>query len=244
MNTSEEEAAFVETIDTIEPTAPTRAAGWTAHDVLVHMSAGAAEIARNVSAFSEGGAASVPATRGFEEREAPYRAMSWAQLRNAFDVHRKAMAESISVAITADPSARTPWTGRQMPIAAFVSHTRSEYALHRWDMVGDDAISLDLLSRPEHTAHAVRVLAGPLVARGVAAGATGEFRFASPGLATIVVVPIALTVESEESDTAADIVSDAASRLLLLWGRMPDDPARITATSQVLAAAQTLLQGY
>ena len=37
---------------------------------------------------------------------------------------------------------------------------RSEFALRRWDVAGDDEISLQLLSQPELTHHAIDVL-GP-----------------------------------------------------------------------------------
>lgn len=53
-----------------------------------------------------------------------------------------------------------------MVVAIFVTHLRSELALHRWDVVGDAEISQSLLGRPELTNHAVAVLGRALVARG------------------------------------------------------------------------------
>lgn len=64
------------------------------------------------------------------------------------------MLTAIDIALAADSAAVTPWSGRQMPIAAFLTHARSEYALHRWDLVGDDDIGSDLLAQPELTDHA------------------------------------------------------------------------------------------
>ena len=45
-----------------------------------------------------------------------------------------------------------------MPAAQIVMHSRSEAAIHRWDVAGSDAVSDELLSQPELTDHAVGVL--------------------------------------------------------------------------------------
>jgi hypothetical protein len=65
--------------------------------------------------------------------------------------------------------AEVPWAGREVPIPFFVTHVRSEAAIHRWDLVGDDATSAALLAQPELTAHAVTAL-GPLLLMGMLAG--------------------------------------------------------------------------
>jgi hypothetical protein len=63
------------------------------------------------------------------------------------------------------PGAVVPWTGRQMVVATFVTHLRSELALHRWDLVGDDEVSAVLLAQDSLTDHAVSVLGRPLLVR-------------------------------------------------------------------------------
>lgn len=64
-----EVAAFLEALDSTPPTALSACVGWTAHEVTAHLAAGAAEVSRHLDPFLRGDA--VPATRGFEEREAP-----------------------------------------------------------------------------------------------------------------------------------------------------------------------------
>ena len=45
-----------------------------------------------------------------------------------------------------------------MPIAGFPTELRSEDAIHRWDLVGDDAISHELLSQHDLFIHAVNFI--------------------------------------------------------------------------------------
>ena len=61
------------------------------------------------------------------------------------------------------------WTGRTVPIAGFPTELRSEDAIHRWDLVGDDAISHELLSQHDLFIHAVNFIGHPLLAGGLAA---------------------------------------------------------------------------
>jgi len=75
-----EAAAFLEALEVTPPDALTGCAQWRAHEVAAHLGAGAVEIALNLEAYGEG--RPVPATRGFEERETPYRSMEDAELRS------------------------------------------------------------------------------------------------------------------------------------------------------------------
>lgn len=122
-------------------------------------------------------------------------------------------------------------------------------ALHRWDLPGDDEISFTLLSQPELTAHAVSVLGRIRVHQTV--------EWTRPASSLIVGTPdVPGVVVSQESngrqllfgDDELDptIVADTVARLLLLGGRMPNDPRRVSAPggSSVLAGLGARLSGY
>ena len=245
-----EASAFVVTLDSVNPQQMTKSSDWTAHELVAHLAAGAAEIARNVSAFNEGGAKAVPATRELEEREVPYREMDFVTLCSALSDHQDQMMAAINVAITNDAGAVTPWAGRQMPVGAFVTHVRSEYTLHRWDLVGDDDVSNQLLSQPELTAHAIMALGPALTSRGLAAGAEGQVRLTSPGQPDILAGPSGAAFADPETEPGDDegpaIVADPAARLLLLWGRTPDQPSRVLIPGGLpqLLLLRRLLAGY
>ena len=51
-----------------------------------------------------------------------------------------------------------------MPISGFPTHLRSEVTILRWDLVGDDAISHELLSQHDLFIHAVNFIGHPLLA--------------------------------------------------------------------------------
>ena len=52
---------------------------------------------------------------------------------------QRALVALEALADTDDPAFE--FTGRRFTIAQLLTHTRSESALHRWDIVGDDDIS-------------------------------------------------------------------------------------------------------
>lgn len=138
--------------------------GWRAHEIAAHLAAGAAEICHHLDPFLAGDP--VPPTRGFEEREAPFRAMDDKDLRQRLDAEEERMRSLLAAVLEADPAAVIPWTSRQMPVAKFVPHMRSEFAIHCWDIAGN---SRQLLDQPELTVHAVQVLGPLLLRRGLAA---------------------------------------------------------------------------
>jgi len=240
-----EAAAFNSTLADVDPNQLTACSRWRAHELVVHVAAGAAAIAQNVEGFNKGGAGAVPPTVGLDEREAPLQAVSFAELRSLLATNHEQMMNAIDVALTTDPAAVTPWAGRQMPIAAFVTHARSEYALHRWDLIGDDDLGTELLAQRELTDHAVHALGQVLTARGAAEGAAGDVRLSSPGVSDISVGPGgAFYVDNDGSESAVD--GDQAARLLLLWGRSPSRAGRLKAPGGVeqLTTLRNLLAGY
>ena len=238
--------AFLEALEVSPPDALTGCAQWRAHEVAAHLGAGALEIALNLEAYAEG--RPVPATRGFEEREAPFRAMADSALRAALPRSVERVATALDAVLTVDPGAVVPWTGRQMVVANFVTHLRSEFALHRFDLVGDDETSIVLLGQPELTDHAVSVLGRALVARGAHRATNFTAAVAAPDTRDVVVVVDGEGPRLERRDVSLEpaVVGDCAARLLLLWGRQPGDPRRLTAPggAEVLAVLRSLLVGY
>lgn len=242
-----EAAAFLEALEVTPPFALTGCALWRTHEVTAHLGAGAVEIACNLEAYGEG--RSVPATRGFEEREAPYRAMEDAKLRAALPRAIERVATALDAVLGAEPDAAVPWTGRQMAVGSFVTHLRSELALHRFDLVGDDETSQRLLGDPELTDHAATVLGRALLARGAAAVPAGFFAvIAAPGARDLAVVVDSdgARLERSDADLEPAVIGDPSARLLLLWGRQPGDPWRLAAPGgvEVLATLRSLLAGY
>jgi hypothetical protein len=128
---------------------------------------------------------------------------------------------------------------------------RSEDALHRWDLVGDDEVSMGLLSQIELLHHAVSFIGGPLSRRGLDAGAGAK---SFTGRIRCVDLPD-LIVEVTDNDAelsigpvagAATIEGDPAARLLLLWGRKATPFTRLHSVDDEEASSrvQRLLSGY
>ncbi|MFJ4584597.1 hypothetical protein [Streptomyces echinatus] len=101
----------------------------------------------------------------------------------------------------------------------FAEHMREELILHRWDLTGDDRTSVQSLTEPWMTEHSVVSVGRPLLEKGR--------RLATP-------------------EGPAAIESDAAVRVLLLWGRRPADPNRwhSSAGPETLLKVRALLGGY
>jgi len=143
--------ALAAVLGDLEPTAPTACAEWTVHDLVAHLAAGAKETAELVEEHLAGQPARP--TRGFDERERPFRALAHDELLVALaDQSRRKLAALDALADRDDHDA-VAFTGTMMTAAQFQTHARSEAALHRWDLVGDDSVSDRLLSQPELTRH-------------------------------------------------------------------------------------------
>ena len=247
---STEVTAFLDALRSTAAETVSACDGWTAHEVTAHLTAAAAEVTSHLRAWLAG--EPVPETRAFEEREPPYRAMADEDLRHRLDVEERTVRAALGQVLAAQPDAVIPWTGRRMPVATFLPHLRSEFAVHRWDIVGDDELGTELLAQPDLTEHAVGALGGLLVAR-------GSTRDPEPGRDLHVRLrsgdsrDVRLVVESGVADLRlaeqADeprIDLDAAARTLVIWGRRPADPARITShvDPPTLARVLALLSGY
>jgi len=148
--------AFLDALAVTPADAPTACPGWTAHELVAHLVAGAQEIAALVDARLAGRPARP--TRSFEEREAPWRARHDDELRGAlYDGAR--LLTALDAMHERDPELTVAFTGWEMTATQLMTHVRSELALHRWDLVGDDAVGDALLAQPVLLAHARLALA-------------------------------------------------------------------------------------
>lgn len=227
-----ESKALAEVLGDLEPTAPTACVDWTVHDVVAHLAAGAKEIADLVEEHLAGQPARP--TRGFDERERPFRALPHGELLAALAEQSRRKIAALDALADRDDHAEVAFTGTTMTATQFQTHARSEAALHRWDLVGDDSVSDDLLGQPELTRHAVSVLnALPVLdeaARIRQSPLPRRIVLTSPDQLDVVIEAHTdgarfELVEAEDRDgdgpANGDIVlaTDAANRLLALWGR-------------------------
>lgn len=222
-----EAKAFFAALDAVSPAAVTACVGWTAHEIAAHLAAGTAEIARLFEAVLAG--EPVPETRPFAEREPAFRALPDAELRERmvregerYQRARRALA----------PTTVVRFTGWDMTPALFATHSRSELALHRWDLVGSDDLSRSLLAQPELTEHAVKALNAleriqewPTArARRAGWGAdTRSYALRTPGHPDVILRWHEGRASLDIGDGRAlpGLETDAAARFLLLWGRRP-----------------------
>jgi hypothetical protein len=243
--------AFLTALQDLPPRAFTGCAEWTVHDVGAHLAGIYEEVVRHIEAYSEG--RPLTATRTFEEREARFKTFSPDDLLASVDVGDETMRRLISAVLDHEPDASLAWTGREMRVDAFLTHLRSECAIHRRDLVGDDETSGILLGDFGLLKHAVTAIgAGPICARGIAAGATDGpslvGRIRSPDLDDLVVTttPGTARLELADQEGGATIEGDEAARLLLFWGRDPEPATRLRAVDPGTDAVRIrrLFSGY
>ncbi|MFJ7999405.1 maleylpyruvate isomerase N-terminal domain-containing protein [Streptomyces sp. NPDC096310] len=243
-------APFVRAVRARRPDDGTWCEAWTVRDILAHQTGNAEELARVLQAFLMGAPVE---TRSFA-REAPYRQMSDSELWSAFLSRCEKLAEvSAAAARDLSPETEVMWTGRTVKVPFFAEHMREELILHRWDLTGDDGTAVRALNEPWMTEHSVVSVGRPLLVRGRAGldlGPEGrvEGRLRTPGTDDVVVVADAEggSVRLATPEGPATIESDAAVRVLLLWGRRPADPTRwhSSAGPEALRTVRALLSGY
>jgi hypothetical protein len=249
-DTLPELAPFVHAVQARRPDDGTWCEAWTVRDVLIHQTGNAEELARVLQAFLDG---SPVETRGFD-REAPFRRLSDSELWATF-LNRCERLTEVAAAAAQDlsPDTEVRWTGRTVTVPFFAEHMREELILHRWDLTGDDRTAVRALDEPWMTEHSVVSVGRPLLARGGAGlhlgpGGRIEGRLRTPGTDDIVVAADADggSIRFAAPEGPAAIESDAATRVLLLWGRRPADPSRwhSEAGPEALRAVRTLLSGY
>jgi hypothetical protein len=243
-------APFIHAVRARRPGDGTWCEAWTVRDVLVHQTGNAEELARVLQAFLAG---TPVETRGFE-REAPYRRMPESELWEAFMSRCRQLTEiTAAAAQEVSPDTEVMWTGRRVKVPFFAEHMREELILHRWDLTGDDRTAAQALTEPWMTEHSVVSVGRPLLERGRAGldlgpGGRVEGRLRTPGTDDIVVTADSGggSVRLAAPEGPATIESDAAVRVLLLWGRRPADPSRwhSSAGPEALRRVRTLLSGY
>jgi uncharacterized protein (TIGR03083 family) len=248
---SPEADAFIEARQHISPEVVSACSGWTAHEVTAHLTGIAVEISHHLLPYLAG--EPVPKTRSFEERESPLQAMHDDELCQRLESEEQHARLLLDQALAQDPGAVIEWTGRQMAIEKFWPHLRNEFAIHRWDLIGDDDIGTELLGQSDLTEHSVGVLGEILTRRGrqhdpapdddlhvrLRSGSTPDVRLVAEGRSAFLVI-------ADPNDDEPRIDLDAAARLLVIWGRRPDRRGRVlSAVGQpTLARVQTLLSGY
>ncbi|GAB4601518.1 hypothetical protein MOKP20_28170 [Mycobacterium avium subsp. hominissuis] len=233
------------------PDAGTWCEAWTVRDVVVHQAGNAEELARVLGAHLAG---EPVATRGFEEREGPLRVLNDADLWGAL-ADRMATLNEVAEAAEAIPAdTDVAWTGRTMKVPWFAEHMREELVLHGWDITGDSdgagAFQAGL-AEPWMTTHSVLAVGRPLLVKGarqLQPGERVEARLRVDGTDDVVLDadPERISIGFAEPQGPATLETDAAARVLLLWGRRPADPSRIRSRvgPQVLGRVRCLLGGY
>jgi hypothetical protein len=225
--------------------------GRTVHTLAAHIAGNYAEITRHVDGYLD--RRPVARTRTFDEREGEFRALSAPRLMCAIEEGDERMRRAIGTLLAAEPDPVLRWTNREVHAAGFLKHARSECAVHRWDIVGDDPVSERLLAPHELLEHVVTFLGPlPLTARGMATGAgtgaslTARIRSAERPDLMVRVHRGQPSFSLVEPEGTALIEADPAARLLFVWGRRPSPFSRLRARGPVedVARLQWLLSGY
>ncbi len=217
-------------------------------DIVIHQAGTAEELARVLGAYLDG---EPVGTRGFTEREAPLRALNDADLWDALHDRMVTLNEVAQAADDVPAETDVAWTGRTMKVPWFAEHMRQELVLHRWDITGDDAAAWAQLAQPWVTTHSVIAVGRPLLAKGVKQLRPGErieARLRVSGTDDVEVSADAdhTNIELTVPEGPATLETDAAARVLLLWGRRPGDPSRISSRigPESLGRVRRLLAGY
>jgi uncharacterized protein (TIGR03083 family) len=242
---------FADAVQQRRPDAGTWCEAWTVRDIVVHQAGNAEELARVLGAHLEG---EPVGTRGFEEREAPLRALNDADLWDALHDRMATLNEVAAAADDVPADTDVAWTGRTMKAPWFAEHMREELILHAWDVTGDGDSSPACqagLAEPWMTTHSVFAVGVPLLAKGakqLGPGERIEARLRVPDIDDVLVGYDAqrTTIGLAEPEGPATLETDAAARVLLLWGRRPADPSRICSRVGPAALGQLrrLLSGY
>ena len=243
--------AFLTTIDAASPEAVSACEGWTTHEIAAHVTGIAMEVIRHLEPYLQGEA--VPDTRSFEEREAPLQALGHTELLRRLDSEESQMRRLVAEVLDREPNAVIPWTGRHMAVAKFIPHLRNEHALHRWDVVGEDDISRQLLGSDELVDHSIAELGQILLVAGRKHDPDPDtdfrVRLRSEGhrdLRVLVEGGTATLTWAEDSADEPWVDIDPVARHIFIWGRRPDrhGQARSHLPQPNLARLQALLSGY
>ncbi|OBH44996.1 maleylpyruvate isomerase N-terminal domain-containing protein [Mycobacterium mantenii] len=239
---------FADAVHRHGPDAGTWCEAWTVRDIVVHQAGNAEELARVLGAHLAG---QPVATRGFEEREGPLRALNDADLWDALSDRMASLDDVASAAEAVPADTDVAWTGRTMKVPWFAEHMREELVLHGWDITGDEPAAQARLAEPWMTTHSVLAVGRPLLVKGakeLGPGERIEARLRADGADDVVLAadPDQITIDLAAPEGPATLETDAAARVLLLWGRRPADPSRIRSRvgPETLGRVRRLLGGY
>ncbi|MGB6162195.1 MAG: maleylpyruvate isomerase N-terminal domain-containing protein [Pseudonocardiaceae bacterium] len=242
--------AFAHAVQARRLDAGTWCEAWTVRDVLIHQTGNAEELARVLAAHMTGDPVE---TRGFD-RENRYRTLAGSELWSTFCARCEQLAQVTQAAVRdLSPETEVMWAGRRVTVPFFAEHMREELVLHRWDLTGDDATAVQVLSKPWMTEHSVTDVGQPLLAKGATGLDLGpesriEGRLRAPGTDDIVITATSdgNSIHFATPSGEATIESDPAARILFLWGRRPADPSRwySQAGPEALRQVRALLSGY
>jgi uncharacterized protein (TIGR03083 family) len=246
-----EVAEFLATLDTADPDALTSCPGRTVHMIGAHIAGNYREIVRHVEAYLAG--EPLNRTRSFDEREPEFRRLGSPELIAAVDRGEERLRDRLGELLDREPDPVLRWTAREVHATGFLKHSRSECAVHRWDVVGDDHISEKLLGQQELLEHVVGFIGAlPMTARGMATGAGTGARFharvRAAGQPDLVIrtdtAGPSLTLAEPEGEALVE--GDPAARLLMLWGRQATPFGRLVChgPAEQLSRLQWLLSGY
>jgi hypothetical protein len=242
---------FLDAVQQRRPDTGTWCEAWTVRDIVIHQAGNAEELARVLAAHLEG---EPVGTRRFEERERALRALNDADLWDALHDRMATLNEVAAAAEAVPADTDVAWTGRSMKVPWFAEHMREELVLHGWDITGDCDISPAFqagLAEPWMTTHSVLAVGRPLLAKGakkLRPGERIEARLRVPDTDDVLIAADAgqTTIGMADPEGPATLETDAAARVLLLWGRRPGDPTRICsgAGPEILGQVRRLLSGY
>lgn len=212
--------AFVWAVSRVEATAPTWCSRWSAHDLCAHVAAAAQERADLIEEHLAG--RPPRATRSWEVREPPLRAMPAAALRECLVEQALRFESALSAMPAGDGITYTGWA---MSTERLRMHSHSEAVLHRWDLVGDDEVSVRLLANPAMVTHALAVFqAIPALAEAQRWHRPDVVRWPlvvrSTGRQDVVVTPGA-GLSAATTGRAVTLELRHHEVPLLLWGRCP-----------------------
>jgi hypothetical protein len=219
--------AFISSLSQLEASAPTWCSGWGAHELAAHVTAAAAERADLIEEYLAG--KSTRPTRPWEVREPPFRGMPDAVLRKQL-AYQAIRFESTVAALQEDDI--VTYTGWRMTAQRLRMHSHSEAVLHRWDLVGDDELSVRLLSNTAMVTHALAAF-GALPALAEARRWHDGHVISRPltlrsGHGPNVVVTPGKGLSTTSSDAGVVVELAPYEVPLVLWGRCPSrlrDPA-------------------
>jgi Mycothiol maleylpyruvate isomerase N-terminal domain len=119
---------FLDAVQQRRPDAGSWCEAWTVRDIVIHQAGNAEELARVLGAHLAG---EPVATRGFEEREAPLRAMNETDLLAGLHRNMATLNEVAEAADDVPADTDVAWTGRTMKVPWFAEHMREELVLNR-----------------------------------------------------------------------------------------------------------------